>query len=211
MTIDSPTDRRPMAVVYADVIGSKAIADRDLLARSLEGTVTALDHVFRPGLVEPFAVAAGDEIRGALADAPHAPLCVSLLREQLAPIQARVAVVIDIPRTPADTARDPFGIAEDALVTLKESGRLTGYSGTGPAGDLLLNAVCRLVEPLLDARSEKQWEAIEAYRRLGQQRAVAEELGVTRQSVGDRLNAGHWRAVEDADTAIAGYLSYVCT
>jgi hypothetical protein len=31
---------------------------------------------------------------------------------------------------------------------------------------------------------------------------------VTRQSVGDRLTAGHRRAVEEADAAVAMYLSY---
>jgi hypothetical protein len=37
---------------------------------------------------------------------------------------------------------------------------------------------------------------------------VAERLGVTRQSIGDRLAAGNRRAVEEADAAIAAYLSY---
>ena len=85
---------------------------------------------------------------------------------------------------------------------------LTRYLGTGDAGDVLLGALCRLVDPLVRARTDKQWEAIAAYRELGHQRAVAEQLGVTRQSVGDRLAAGNRRAVEEADAAIAAYLSY---
>ena len=85
---------------------------------------------------------------------------------------------------------------------------LCRYLGTGDAGDVLLGALCRLVDPLIRARTQKQWEAIAAYRELGHQRDVAERLGVTRQSVGDRLAAGHRRAVEEADVAVATYLSY---
>jgi len=74
---------------------------------------------------------------------------------------------------------------------------------------VLLGALCRLVDPLIRARTEKQWEAIAAYREFGHQREVAQTLGVTRQSVGDRLTAGHRRAVEEADAAIATYFSYI--
>ena len=171
-----------------------------------------LNHGFRPVLAEPFDVVAGDEIRGALTEPPTAPLSVSVMREELAPIRARVSVIVypGRPLSVSERGRPHLPTADEALAALKDSDRLTSYVGTGPAGDLLLNAVCRLVEPLLLARSEKQWEAIAAYRRLGRQRAVAEQLGVTRQSVGDRLAAGNWRAVEEADAAVAGYLSYIC-
>jgi hypothetical protein len=81
--------------------------------------------------------------------------------------------------------------------------------GTGDAGDVLLGAICRLVDPLILARTPKQWEAVSAYRSLGHQREVAARLGVTRQSVGDRLSAGHYRAGEEADAAIATFLSHI--
>ena len=74
---------------------------------------------------------------------------------------------------------------------------------------MLLAALCKLVDPLIRARTDKQWEAIAAYRELGHQRDVAEKLGVTRQSVGDRLVAGRRRDVDAADAAVATYLSYI--
>jgi hypothetical protein len=212
MPIDTRRDPRLVAVLFADVIGSKAIADRDYLASRLALTARTLNAAFEPTVTEPFAIVAGDEIQGALADPAQAPLCLTVLRETLAPIRARATVAIGIVETlPAsDRPRDPFAAAADNLAGLKRSGGLTSYSGTGPAGDILLNAICRLVDPLLEARSDKQWEAIAAYRRLGQQRAVADKLGVTRQSIGDRLAAGNWRATEDAAAAIAAYLSLIC-
>jgi len=98
-------------------------------------------------------------------------------------------------------------LARRALRLAVRDKGLTRYLGTGDAGDVLLGALCRLVDPLIQARTGKQWEAIAAYRELGRQRAVAERLGVTRQSVGDRLTAGNRRAVEEADAAVAAFLS----
>ena len=86
---------------------------------------------------------------------------------------------------------------------------VTRYLGCGQAADILLNAICRLLDPLIVERTGKQWEAIAAYRRLGHQRAVAAELGVTRQSVGDRMAAGHRREVQEADAAVAAFLAHV--
>ncbi len=108
---------------------------------------------------------------------------------------------------PAD-GRDVYSIAHRALQLAVRDDGLCRYLGAGDAGDVLLGALCRLVDPLIRTRTQKQWEAIAAYRELGRQRAVAERLGVTRQSVGDRLAAGHRRAVEEADAAVATYLSY---
>jgi hypothetical protein len=210
MPIDTRKDPRLVAAVFADVIGSKQLADGELLARALRETAAALNRDFKPALAEPFAPAAGDEIQGSLSDPAQAPLCVAVLRENLAPLKVRVAVAIGAVETPAPGGRrDPYVAAAQGLAALKKQRGLTSYLGAGPAADILLNAICRLIDPLIKARTDKQWEAITAYRRRGHQRAVAEELGVTRQSVGDRLAAGHWRAVEDADAAIAAFLTYV--
>ena len=46
-----------------------------------------LNQLFTPALAEPFAVVGSDGIEGALADAVQAPLCVSVLRELVAPLQ----------------------------------------------------------------------------------------------------------------------------
>jgi hypothetical protein len=202
---------RVLAIVYADVVGSKKLANREAFTRAMEGTASGLNDLFAPALVEPFVFACGDELQGSLGDPAQAPLCIAVMRETLAPIRLRVSVGIGTVDAVGGRGFDPYLAARRGLEALKKGRRLTTYAGTGVGGDVLLNAICRLVDPLLAKRTPKQWEAIAAYRRLGQQRAVAEVLGVTRQSVGDRLSAGNWQAVEDAGTAIAAYLAYVST
>ncbi|HEY5386322.1 MAG TPA: hypothetical protein VIL79_00305 [Thermoleophilia bacterium] len=194
--------------MFADVLGADDAADRERLRPALE----RINHLFAPAIAEPFALAGQDRVDGALADPAQAPLCISVLRESIAPLQLRVGVgvgTVDHLRDTTATGRDAYSAARRALQLAVRDHGLTRYLGAGDAGDVLLGALCRLVDPLIRARTEKQWEAIAAYRELGHQREVAEKLGVTRQSVGDRLTAGHRRAVEEADAAIATYLSYL--
>jgi hypothetical protein len=208
MPIDKRRDNRLIAVIFADVVvgGDDPQALRPVLRAALE----RINHLFAPAVAEPFALTEAERIDGALADPAQAPLCVSVLRELVAPVQLRVGVGVGAVERQAEGAdRDAYGIARRALQLAARDAGLTRYLGSGEAGDVLLGALCRLVDPLILARTRKQWEAIAAYRELGHQRDVAQRLGVTRQSVGDRLAAGHRRAVEEADAAIATYLSYL--
>lgn len=184
------------ASIYADVIGSHSLPDPDVLLPTLGEAAHHLNQTFAPAIAEPFVVDFGDELRGALTDPTQVPLCVSVMRETLAPLLVRVGVGIGVP-------------AEDAFTEAKNEDRLIHYAGTGGAGDMLLNAFCRLLDPYVRRRTPKQWEAIGAVRELGGAKLAAERLGITRQSLVERLRAGEWRLVEDADSTIAAYLSEV--
>jgi hypothetical protein len=206
MPIDKRRETKVIAVVVADVMDATP-ADRDLVRPVLE----RVNQLFRPAIAEPFGLAGDDRVDGVLADPAQTPLCLSVLRELLAPRLLRAGVGVGVVGRPHDSTgsdRDAYTVARRALQLVIRDKGLTRDLGTGDAGDVLLGALCRLVDPLIRARTDKQWEAIAAYRELGHQREVAERLGVTRQSVGDRLSAGNRRAVEEADAAVAAYLSY---
>lgn len=206
--MDARAHIRVTAVLIAAVERTGRLSPASAAHGALANAAGRLRQVFRPTMVEPFALS-GDELQGRLDDPAQMPLCVSILRELIAPFELCAGVGIGADEAEKDTYRDPHLLARAALETARREGGLLRYRGTGTAGDLLLNAICRLVDPLVSQRTDKQWEAIAAYRRLGHQGAVAAELGVTRQSVGDRLKAGHRRRVEEADAAVAAYLNYV--
>ncbi len=199
MRPQDPSSPLVVAAIGAEVLGG---ADEGALRTALR----RVNELFAPALSEAFAITGPGGARGCLADLAQTPLCVSVLRESLAPAPVRVGVGIG---GRDEACPDAAAMAAEALGLAARDRGLTRYLGTGAPGDILLGALCRLVDPLVAARTGKQWEAIGAYRELGNQREAAARLGVTRQSVGDRLAAGHRRAVEEADAAVATYLSYV--
>ncbi len=180
--------------IHADVIGSRRLDEPAALPAALEGAVAELNVLFAPALAAPFAVVDTDAVRGALADAVQAPLCVSVLRELVAPLQVRVGVALD-------------GAAEVAFVAAWHADRLVQYRGVDVAGDLLLNAYCAMVEPLVRGRDATAWAAVRTARRHPTPAAAAAELGIAADELERRLRAAHWREVEDADATVAAYLA----
>jgi hypothetical protein len=210
MPIDLRRDPRLIAVVFASVPAAHRGAGTGDTAVRLGDASRRVNQMFALALAEPFGPVNSGELQGALSDPARTPLCVSLLREWLAPTPLRVGIGIGAVEPGVDdTGRDPFEQASLAMRLAERERGVTRYLGCGQAADILLNAICRLLDPLVMERTEKQWVAIAAYRRLGHQRAVAAELGVTRQSVGDRMAAGHWRETQQADTAVAAFLAQV--
>lgn len=208
MPIDRRRESRVVAVIDADVTGAEGDSP-DLT--TLRATLDRVNRAHPDALWEPFSAGAPDRFDGALADPAQAPSCLGMLREALAPHPVRAGVGVGVVELGGETGgrRDVHALARRALQLVFREGGLTRYLGTGEAGDVLLGALCRLVDPILLARSEKQWEAVAAYHEFGQQRAAAERLGVTRQSVGERLAAGRRQEVDDADAAVSAYLSLV--
>ncbi len=186
------------ASIYADVIGSRQLDDPAALEPVLGDAVRRLNHLFAPSLATPFAVAFDDALLGTLSDPVQAPLCVSVVRELLAPLMVRVGVAFD-------------GLGEDAFTIAWHEDRLVHFSGTGEAGDLLLNAFWRLLDPFVRGRSEQEWAAVGAMRRNATRAAAAKELAISDRTLAARLVAGHWRTIEDADATVAAYLALLQT
>jgi hypothetical protein len=184
------------AGIYADVIGSRQLDNPETLLPALGDAVRQLNKLFLPGLSAPFVVEYDDALHGALTDPVQAPLCVSVMRELLAPLQVRVGVAVD-------------DSAEDAFVVAWHEDRLVHYSGTGAAGDLLLNAYCGLLDPLVRARSDAEWQAMRTVRGHKTRAAAAAELGIDEATLAGLLDGGHWQEVENADATIAAYLTMV--
>ena len=207
MPLTRRRDIRVIAVILGDLLTPADPAAEGPDVAAVRPVLERINRLFEPALAEPFSIAPEGRIDGVLDDPAQAPLLVSVLREALAPAAVRVGIGVGL-AAPLRDGGDAYTSARKALGLAARDRGLTRYVGAGDAGDVLLSAVCRLVDPLLKARTPKQWEALAAYRELGHQRAVAARLGVTRQSVGDRLTAGHRRAVEDADAAVAAFLSY---
>ncbi len=150
--------------IYADVIGSKQLEKPETLLPALGDAVRSLNQLFAPGIAAPFVVAYDDALHGALADAVQAPLCVSVLRELLAPLQVRVG-------------RGRRGLGRR---------RLRRRLARGPSGALqrrpARQATCCSTPSAAwstrscAARSDTEWEAVRTVRRHETRSAAATEL-----------------------------------
>jgi hypothetical protein len=204
MPIDKRRESKVIAVIEGVVNGAGPAGAGDL-----QPALERVNRLFYAALAEPFSATAPDHIDGVLSEPSRVPACLSVLRESLVPHVLRIGVgvgAMEYDPEAGASGSDVYSLARRALRLVIRDDGLTRYLGTGEAGDVLLSALCRLVDPLIRARSDKQWQAVAAYRELGHQQAVADRLGVTRQSVGDRLMAGHRRDVDDADEAVATFL-----
>ncbi len=114
MPIDKRRESKLIAVIYADVSGA---GDADV-GRRLRPALERLNQLFAPAVAEPFAVTGAGRVDGALADPAQAPLCISVLRESLAPLQLRVGVgigTVEHVRDSAADGRDVYSVARRAL------------------------------------------------------------------------------------------------
>ena len=207
MPIDKRRETKVIAVVFADVPGAGA-ADRD----KLRGALERVNQLFLPAIAEPFGLAGEDRLDGALADPAQTPLCLSVLRELIAPLPLRAGRRHRHRRPPARRDGD-----RPRRLLASPAGPCSWWCATGasPATSAPATPATCSWAPSAASSTRSSARARSSSGRPSPPTASSatsatwpSRLGVTRQSVGDRLAAGNRRAVEEADAAIAAYLSY---
>jgi hypothetical protein len=86
-----------------------------------------------------------------------------------------------------------FVLAREAVDAAKRSPSHVAVRAEDPVAGQDVDATLGLLAGLLTARTPQAWEAIDLARSGLTQTGIAEKLGVTRQAVGQRLAAAHWR------------------
>lgn len=121
-------------------------------------------------------------------------------RELLYPVQLRFGIGVGIITT--EIARDAIGMdgpafydSRRALEQAKREGREVRFQGLGEELDMAVNTLALLLSALTSQRTERQFEVVGLYRKLGTHARVAQELGVSRASVTKTLSAAQWEAV----------------
>ena len=136
---------------------------------------------FAPALAEPF----GPERRRAHRRRAQRPGPDAALRERPARVAGAAACCASASAsarwsTCVTTQRRPRRLSRWRAMALRLARRrgpdaLPRHRATPATSSS--DALCRLVDPLIRARTDKQWEAIAAYRELGHQRDVASRAG----------------------------------
>lgn len=175
-----------MFVLTVDQIGSRRHGDL------VDATLEELSSL--PARL-PFTRTVGDEFQGALEDAASVvDAILALMRSGQWHIGLGVGTVAEpLPDDPRSARGPAFLAARTAVEQAKrEPTHLQVVSLEAPVEAEDAGTVLHLLATLRDRRSAEGWEAVDLMAAIGQQAEVADRLGVTRQAVGQRLQAAGW-------------------
>lgn len=143
----------------------------------------------------PFTRTVGDEFQGALEDgASVVGAVLVLLRSRSWHIGLGIGAVEEpLPADPR-SARGPAFLAARAAVeqAKREPGRVHVLAPDAPEAAEDAAVVLHLLAALRDRRTATGWEAVDLVTAGRPQSEVAKQLGVSRQAVGQRLQAAGW-------------------
>ena len=120
MPIDKRRESKVIAAIDADVAGDET-DDVSTLRRALE----RVNRTLNQSLIEPFAAIAPGRLDGALSDPSQAPLCLSVLREALAPRLVRAGIGVGLAEYGREAAK-----ATAATPTRSRTAPCSSSSGT---------------------------------------------------------------------------------
>jgi DNA-binding CsgD family transcriptional regulator len=189
-----------MFVLTVDQRHSRRSGDRiEPLLRDLAGR--------QRGTVRGFERTAGDEVQGVL-DHPAGvvDLVTDLVRQGEWSIGVGIGPV-DLP-LPASTRAGSgaaFTLARDAVTRAKSRPTGLAVSGASTSGASHAQAALDLLAALAQRRTDRGWEAVDLAARGLSQVEIAEQLGVSKQAVSQRLQAADWH-LERPARELAGYL-----
>jgi hypothetical protein len=190
-----------MFVLTVDQLRSRERSDL------VEPTLTALRAV--PTRL-PFTRTVGDEFQGALEDPVSV---VDVILTLMRPAQWHIGLGIGsvdepLPDDPRSARGPAFLAARAAVDRAKREPAHVCVVAEEPAAVEAEDAevVLQLLAALRSRRSDQGWEAADLMSATGSRTEVAARLGVTRQAVGQRLQAASWTAEQRALPTLARLL-----
>lgn len=190
---------RQYVALIGDMVQSRALpaAARAKAQRDFSRLVTLLNKRFGDDLASKFVVTIGDEFQGLLINAAVIPDIVWLIDSTYGARSIRMGIGYGVLHTPlqkfALNIDGPALHQARAAITLAHSRRLLGgvFSGFGEYDEVLLG----FAQALRHVRSNltgRQLDAVRLLREGRTQMAAAKKLGVTKQSVSERVVAAGW-------------------
>lgn len=159
-----------------------------------------------------FERTAGDEFQGVLDDpAAVVEAVLDLVRDGGWSIGIGAGAVEEpLPNSVRACRGDAFVLARTAVETAKKRPQGLAVAATERVAGQDAETVLTLTATLVQRRSPAAWKAIRLVSDGLTQTEAAEQLGISRQAVGQRLAAGFWHQVEHARPTAARLLARAC-
>jgi hypothetical protein len=155
-----------------------------------------------------FERTAGDEFQGVLGN-PFAAVDVilDLVRDDHWSIGIGIGdVEVPLPSSTRAGRGPAFVLAREAVTAAKRLPQRLAVRAADPEAGVEAQVVLDLLAALMRARTPQAWQAIDLLEPGRPQSQVALKLGITRQAVGQRLAAAHWREEQAARPVLARLL-----
>ncbi|RBI64724.1 hypothetical protein DMJ13_07420 [halophilic archaeon] len=191
-------------VLLGDVIGSRDVEERASFRRRLE---RACERVSRNDdvLADVEILKGIDELGGVLSSPTSIDEIAFSLADDLRPNRVRLALVrgeVDVGVETRDVAKmdgPAFHRASELLETVERTDLLFDMETGRQPLDAAVADEINLLLLLRQDWTDGQREIIEAYRRRGTQVEVADELGVSQQSVSKSLRRASWPTIRTVE------------
>lgn len=202
-----------LCVLLGDVIESREIDDRRGLRTAIAAGIEVVNSEYSDALYAPMSMIRGiDEIGGALTTVNPLYAIIRAINDRIFPHRFRFVLVLD----EIDVHRDPpkiaamdgpaFHHADQLLTTIENESQYFAMETVDETTDTAITNQINLLELLRESWTEKQHEAYTAYSQHDTQTAAATTLGVTQQTLSQRLRAIHWRQVRLSEASLSDQL-----
>ncbi|HEB88658.1 MAG TPA: hypothetical protein ENI85_03725 [Deltaproteobacteria bacterium] len=198
-------------VVTADVRRSREVQDRRALQEKILLLLNEVNQQEKEALAVPFSITLGDEWQGVLRGCAAGFWAAIRFVEELFPYRLSVGIgygSIETGLLPRSAEMDgvAFHRSRAALEQAKDTGQEILFSLGRQSHDLILNAASRLLQLVRQDWTASQFEKLRLFKQLGTERSVAEELGISQQSVNKALQAIHARTYLEQEQRILRFL-----
>ena len=218
MTSTNALHEGPLVAVIGDVLGSRdyALDARVAIQRELETVLEDVAYAYSDVVVSQPVITIGDEFQMLLANADILPDLVWGFATWCPHFSVRFGVGCGELYTPV--AKSAIGMdgpvfhnARQAIEIAKQRQWLGGvFVGFGSEWDPVLDGFARLLEHRSGAMTRKQREVVNLLRDGMSQTAIAEQLGISKQSVNDHVNAVDWESLRTGEAAWRVALRMAC-
>lgn len=199
-------------VITADINKSREIEDRAQLQERIHTAIKLVNEQFAEFIAVPFSVTLGDEWQGLLKTIGKSYEIVAAFREALGEISVSFGIGAGEIGTPiyartSEMDGEAFLRSRSALEIAKKKNRLVVFAAADEKTDLLLNALCALLDNLRDWWTDRQREKIMLYKKYKNETKVAEALGVTQGDINQAIKAGSGRIYLECEEDLNAFLS----
>lgn len=200
-------------VIIGDIVQSKEIKNRGLLQRKFYAALEKINKQFASQIVSKFTVTLGDEFQGVLKDLSSGYAVVNVIQEMFFPVKLRFGVgrgrIATRLRKEAMGMDGPaFHFAREAVEEAREKKREIIYHTGFKEKDAAINALLFAISVFREGRTQRQFQAVSAYRKYRTQKKASRAMGIDRTTLTKMLKAAKWDQVSELENAANAYVAY---